>query len=553
MKPTPSLPRLLLFLLATWWMPATVTANPNVERFGLFETSFQAAGRYANPYTEVNAEARWKRPDGSTRSIPLFWDGGTTWKLRLSPDLPGEWSFTVRANDRGLDGKAGSFTCVPSRRRGSIQPMKGFTHHFQYQNGERMWFMGDTAWALCTDNKEEKHNRAAAERYLDTRAAQGFNVVHCMLLSEAGWGNAGGLPFNDMKAQTLNPGYWQEMDHRLAHANQQGLVVGLALAWGDKRKKEPFAWRRFPNLDARKRYARYVAARYSAYDVYFLVSGEWHAGIRTRPASEAEVRKEFIEIGNVLAKADPHGRMIGIHPMTRQGSVREFNKAEWMRFGDYQQNYRNLHARVLQSLKFNKPVVNAEYGYLLRDRNGDGKPDKDNSTSLESMRHASWDIVMAGGYLVTGFGTTYFGGNRDPGPFDLEAKKNDAWEKQIALIKKRFTDLEWWKLTPHDDWLSCKTARGKDTRQLGMIAPPATTYWLLAEPGQTYLAYARGLSAALKLELGANAAGRYRASLFNPRTGGVTPLGETHRLQDSFRWTPPDNKDWVLHLVKATK
>lgn len=41
--------------------------------------------------------------------------------------------------------------------------------------------------------------------------------------------------------------------------------------------------------------------------------------------------------------------------------------------------------------------------------------DKANGTSVRSMRNASYDIVMAGGYFVTGFGPTYWGGYRDPG------------------------------------------------------------------------------------------------------------------------------------------
>jgi hypothetical protein len=142
-------------------------------------------------------------------------------------------------------------------------------------------------------------------------------------------------------------------------------------------------------VEARKRYARYIAARYSAYDVYFIVSGEWHGEVRTRPSTDDAVRKEFIEIGDALAAADPHGRMVAIHPMTAQGSVREFNSARWMSFGDYQQNYRDLHGRVLESLKLNKPVVNSEYGYFLRDSSGDGVPDKDNSTSAAAIQASS--------------------------------------------------------------------------------------------------------------------------------------------------------------------
>lgn len=527
-----------------------------VDRFGVFETSLTARCASPNPYRDVAAEAVFVAPDGkATSPVPLFWDGGTTWKLRFSPDRTGSWTWRVKSADQGLDGQSGSFECVASRRRGSMQPMKDFPRHFQYQNGERMWFMGDTAWALFTDKVEEKHDRAAAEEYLRVRAGQGFNVVHSMVLSEAGWGNAGGLPFDDIAAEKLNPGYWQEMDRRVAYANEQGLVVGLTLAWGRKRKTddEPFAWGRFPSLDARKRYARYVAARYAAYDVYFLVSGEWHGEVRTRPGKEAEIKKEFIAIGDALAAADPHHRMIGIHPMTSGGSVREFNETAWMSFGDYQQNYRDLHARVLESRKFNKPVVNSEYGYHLRDQSGDGVPDKDNSTSLESIRHASWDIVMAGGYLVTGFGTTYFGGNRDPGPFDVGSARNDDWERQIGLIKQLFVGLNWWKLESQPDWLTCSTPRSKEGKQFGCLAPPPATYWLLAEPGKQYVVYARGLTDELMLQLGPNTAGQYRARLYNPRTGETTPLRRQYELQDRFTWTPPDSNDWILHLSKITE
>ena len=122
-----------------------------------------------------------------------------------------------------------------------------------------------------------------------------------------------------------------------------------------------------------------------------------------------------------------------------------------------------------------KPVVNSEYGYHLRDQNGDGVPDKDNSTSLESIRHSTWDIVMAGAYAVTGFGTTYFGGHRDPGPFDLDAAKNKPWESQFGVIKKLFTGLAWWTLEPHDELVTTGARRSSDGKHLERLAPPETT------------------------------------------------------------------------------
>ena len=213
--------------------------------------------------------------------------------------------------------------------------------------------------------------------------------------------------------------------------------------------------------------------------------------------------------------------MIAIHPMTQQGSVREYNAAKWMTFGDYQQNYRDLHGRVLESRELNKPVVNSEYGYFLRDQSGDGVPDKDNSTSAAAMRHATWDIVMAGGYVVTGFGTTYFGGNRDPGPFDLDAKKNDVWEAQLGHVRRVFLPTQWWKLKPHDELLTCETPRGKEGKEFNQTVPPATTYWCLAEPGKQYIVYARGLKTPVTLSSSIPAAAHFRpcSSIRGPASG----------------------------------
>src|SRR4029079_11721867 len=108
----------------------------------------------------------------------------------------------------------------------------------QRQDGSPFWFLGDTAWALYTDNAEEKHDRKTALAYVDARAGQGINVMHSMLLSEAGWGNQGGLPWEDINGEKLNPGYWQEVDYRLGDAQAQSIVCGLAPAPGEQRQAE---------------------------------------------------------------------------------------------------------------------------------------------------------------------------------------------------------------------------------------------------------------------------------------------------------------------------
>jgi hypothetical protein len=522
-----------------------------VPRFGIVERAFEHSGESENPYRTLAAEARITGPDGRTvRRLPLFWDGSRTWRFRFSPDDVGSWTWIVSSDDPGLDGESGSFRVVESPNAGSIQPMPEFPHHFQRQDGRPFWFMGDTGWALYTDREDERHDRAAVERYIDVRAAQGFNVIHSMLLSEAGWGNQGGPPFEDIGREVLNPAYFQEVDHRLRYLNSRGIIGGLVLAWGNKRDVEPYSWDRFPDLEARRRYARYIAARYSAFDVYFVVAGEWHAEVRARDSTEADLKREFVAIAEELTAADPHERMVAMHPMTRHGSVREFAGTPALSFGDYQQNYEDLHGRVLESRAAGRPVVNSEYAYYLRDQSGDGRNDKPNSATLESIRHATWDIAMAGGSFITGFGTTYFGGNRDPGPFDVAASRNDDWEEDVQHVRTLFAGLEWWKLEPHDELVQAAAERGRDRQVQGVTAPPATAYWALAEPGQQYVASVRGLQTELTLSLGDGAEGRFRVRQFDPRTGRFTDLG-SHAAGAPVRYTPPDQRDWVLLVTRA--
>jgi hypothetical protein len=503
----------------------------------------------------MSATVRLVGPDGgSARQVPLFWDGDRTWRFRVSPDEIGTWRWTTHSSDSGLDGQAGAFECVSSDRQGSIRPMAGYPYHFERQDGSRFWFLGDTAWSLYVDSAETGLDRAAVEHYIDVRSSQGFNVVHSMLLQEDGWINAAGAPFDSLAAEQINPAYWQEVDRRLAYLNGKGIVGGLVLAWGRKRwdETEPFAWDRFADLSAKLRYARYVAARYSAYDVYFVVAGEWNAS--GRDGGNDQVRQQYIQIGDALSEADPHGRMIGIHPGThRNHFCREFNDAaDWMAFGDYQQNYRRLNAEVLASRRFGKPVVNSEYAYYLRDRDEDGKVDKPNSQCLDVTRHATWDIVMGGGYVVSGFGSTYMGGARNAGPFAVDAPRNDDWEAQIQHLPALFRETDWWRLEPRNDLVRAGVGRSEERQVEGLAAPPLTTYWCLAEPGEQYVVYVRGLASELNLSL--DAPGKtYGVRQFNPRDGTFRELcaQRTQRARSArtaFVYLPPDEQDWVVLL-----
>lgn len=193
-----------LFILAVvlGQMRPTSTLGVDVPRFAVFQATFEHYGTYDNPYTETQATTTLEGPDGGKYTVPLFWDGDRIWRFRFSPDREGLWRWQTMSQDKGLDSRSGSFTVVASDLKGGLRPMHQAPHHFEHQDGTPFWFFGDTAWALYTDSEEEKHNRRTALEYVHARGEQGFNVLHSMLLSEAGWGNQGGPPFDDIATLT---------------------------------------------------------------------------------------------------------------------------------------------------------------------------------------------------------------------------------------------------------------------------------------------------------------------------------------------------------------
>jgi hypothetical protein len=494
-------------------------SKAEVETYEMFEASIQHSGNYQNPYTEVEAIATVQSPDREILRIPLFWDGGKRWKFRYSPPKDGTWNWSVKSNDPGLDKAEGDFRVFSSERKGGIRVRSQFPHHFEYEDGTPYWLVGDTLWNAFNTNTSENLTRQSVKQYIDVRADQGFNYIHSNLITIPR--NEGGNAFEDFAAETLNPAFWQEVDTRLEYINQNGITAMLMLAWAEDDNVGD--WAGFANDEARLRYARYIVGRYSAYNVAFNVAGEWN---------EYASKQMYQNIAEEIVKHDPHNRLIAIHPGELSYTVEEFAQEDWMSFADYQQNYRRLHQRIIDARDHDKPVVNSEYAYYLRDSNSDGKVDKPNSATLEEIRYATWDIAMAGGYFVTGWGNTYFGGTRDPGTFDVEAPQNDDWEAEVQHVAKLFNDLEWWKLKPEDELLE-----------------GSGDYYLLAEAGQQYVAYVRNTTQPLLLDLGETAQVSYQVRLYNPRSGGYRELSDIQQ-ENTFTLTPPDRQDWVFVITR---
>jgi hypothetical protein len=111
------------------------------ETWGCFELRLRGACP-GNPFTDVPFEARFF--NGACSSVVEgFYDGDDTWVVRLMPDQEGTWRFRTTSSLGDLDGREGSFECVPASgaNHGPVR-VSGSTN-FAYADGTPSLVRGD--------------------------------------------------------------------------------------------------------------------------------------------------------------------------------------------------------------------------------------------------------------------------------------------------------------------------------------------------------------------------------------------------------------------------
>jgi hypothetical protein len=77
------------------------------------EITLQAASSYENVYKEVEVWVDLEGPESVFKKRCYgFWDGGKTFRVRVTATSPGKWRWQSGSNqpDEGLNGRKGSFT-----------------------------------------------------------------------------------------------------------------------------------------------------------------------------------------------------------------------------------------------------------------------------------------------------------------------------------------------------------------------------------------------------------------------------------------------------------
>jgi hypothetical protein len=194
-----------LIMAPSWWLcfmlavqPAFADDPPPTARtWEVQEITFSATRTYANPYTDVVVWVQLEGP-GFSKRVYGFWDGGSTFKVRVVATAPGTWHWTSgsnRAADIGLHGRSGAFTAsawseaekqVNPNRRGFLLATRN-GHALQYADGTPFLLLGDT-WLAASTWRLPFRGMAPADDYVpgpglsfeeavSFRKRQGFNSV----------------------------------------------------------------------------------------------------------------------------------------------------------------------------------------------------------------------------------------------------------------------------------------------------------------------------------------------------------------------------------------
>ena len=296
----------------------------NLQVYEIKEIILYAQNAYDNPYTDVMCGVQLTGP-GFSKKVYGFWDGDSTFRVRVAAVSPGAWSWQSfsQPEDPGLSGKTGRFRAVSwsetelqdnPNRRGYLQATDN-GHALQYTDGTPFFMVGDTWWAASTWRfpfKNETPDRdyqpgpgIGFEQAVAFRKGQGYNTIAMIAafpnwktdayppeyMDENGigvrqaWEKNGANTAKDMHDEDgdrpfmawsesdvisdynrINPDYFKNLDRKLQYLQDNGFVTFLETV----RRDHGPSWKAcFDWPESYSRYVQYIIARYAAYNIMF--------------------------------------------------------------------------------------------------------------------------------------------------------------------------------------------------------------------------------------------------------------------------------------------
>ncbi|MFC5406260.1 DUF4038 domain-containing protein [Cohnella soli] len=527
------------------------------------EWTFVSAKAYSDPYRDVQIRLEVDE-EGGTRTVPGFWDGGSTWKIRYSSPRTGSFRYRTVCSDASnpdLNGIEGMIEIVPYEgdnplyRHGPIR-RSADSRYLEHEDGKPFFWLADTWWMSLT--KRLKWPEEYME-VLNDRVEKGFSVIQIIAglypdmqpFDERG-ANEAGFPW-DEEYKTINPAYFQKADDRIYALAEAGLVPCLVGCWG--------FYLGVAGKEAISKHWDYLMARYGALPVVWCLTGEATMPFYTNPVVldkdklaeyQEAIRHEWTDVTRHVKETDPFDRLVTIHPTTYSREM--VDDPALLDFEMLQTGHSsfihipNTMKRVREAVGMEPrmPFLNSEVCY-----EGIGY-----SSPPDIQRFMFWACVLSGacGHTYGANGLWQINGIDKPygaHPYGMgwgETSWKEAYNLpgslHVGLSKKLLDRLPWWKFEPHPEWLEDLSYENEFIVPYAAGAPGEARVVFL--PFWEFKTWGGVLIRHLEPDI------NYRAYYYSPITGQEHDLGDvTPSEQGEWRSAAmPGFHDWVLVLEK---
>jgi hypothetical protein len=523
---------------------ATGCAKTDLSMWQVHEITLTATVSHAHP-AQVELWATFQGPDGETIQVPGFWDGGDTWRVRFAPTRQGRWTWVTACSeieDTGLHKVTGKLRVGPPEGENAMYQHGGFLQvsanrrYLTYTDGTPFFWLGDTWWCCPSalvpiDGSSDPAFPSMYKALVDRRSEQGYTVVHWGFQT---WGYHGPSLVPDSSFTNLammrrvNPKFWQKVDAYVIYATEAGLLPAMALTWYselDRLALEDleFLW-------------HYVIARYGAYPVTWLITGEYN--VREGNDISGRIAK-VAALGQYIKATDPYHRAMSVHPWWYQNDNGQIWDEPWYDFIMFQAGHQSYPGTEVYLKAYErddpKPIVEGEANY-----EGIMGVVTDND-----VRWSAYRAMQAGGCGFT------YGSHRLWCPANITDRWGEPvpWQEaldrpggaQMTHLRALYESVPWWELEPRPDALQ---VRGLSTFMMRPLAKAAGD--------DIYVIYfGGGLQPDVSVSLlEAPRGARYDGNWFDPRTGETVALENTLVADADGTQLParPSAQDWVMVL-----
>ena len=488
------------FSLQLVWMllAATLTAAPTIEQYHSHDFTF-AASEPGNPF-DITLTGDFTGPAGARLTVPGFYNGDGTWKIRFSPNRLGEWSLRTTSSLPALHGKVESgILCISNTSpnlHGVLKVDAAHPYHFVYEDGTRYFLLGYEAdWLWAPEMTDPK--RPIMHHLINQMAARGFNhVLVNVYAHDTSWlpgksndydyGPAEIFPWEGTNQKPdhsrLNPKFFQAYDGMMEALRDKGIVAHIMLKVYNKKVKWPTRGSREEEL-----YFRYVVARYQAF-----ANVVWDFSKESYNEKDNVLQYRLIDL---VRNTDAYRHLTTAH----DDDIYEWDP-DLCRNVDFRTDQQ--HSDYAEAIRFDRarrhyPVVNSEFGYefgvdkLPTHKHG-------NQCDWQELLRRAYHIYLAGGYGVYYYNNTAWDVIKpDPEPPGMR-----GWQ----ILKESLSSLPYWRMQPAD--------------QLAIGGP------CLALSGEAYVFYSEGPD--LTVNLTALEPGAVSAEWINTWTGDRSAVPSVH-------------------------